>query len=114
MSALYRCADDWYSSFMPKHSVSEFDRIIGAKLRYQISVSDMSDSDVASIVELPVFTLRRHARGVVKVNAEQLARYAHALKCDPGDLLPRLDSNQQPAGYWPVVPAQMHSLAGVA
>jgi plasmid maintenance system antidote protein VapI len=75
-----------------------FDRILGAKLRYHIMVSGLSDSEVADLMELPRYTLRRHVRGTVKVSAEQTVRYAQVLGVDPSDLLPRLDSNQEPTG----------------
>jgi hypothetical protein len=82
-----------------RQSVTTFDRLLGAKLRYRITVSGMTDDEVAELMELPRYTLRRHVRGLVKVSAEQVVRYSAVLAVEPGDLLPRLDSNQEPTDY---------------
>jgi plasmid maintenance system antidote protein VapI len=54
--------------------------------------------EAAETFELPSYTLQRHIKGMTKISAEQASRYASLLNIDVAELLPRLDSNQQPAG----------------
>ena len=65
---------------------------------YRMTVSDMPVEVVCQALEVTPWTLRRHLRGEVKINAEQAARYALLFGIDANELLPRLDSNQQPTG----------------
>lgn len=47
----------------------------------------------------PMWLSRRIKAARVAVDVSDLALIADALQCEVQDLLPRLDSNQQPSGY---------------
>ena len=50
--------------------------------------------------------MQKKLRGSVPITVDELVKLAGVLGTDPRDLLPRLDSNQQPSGYaYPLVVA---------
>lgn len=44
-------------------------------------------------------TLSKKLRGEVPMTVDELVKIAGVLQVNPGDLLPHLDSNQEPSGY---------------
>ena len=67
------------------------------RLRVALTDARMTQLDLAKATGVSHGTVSRHVNGK-PVTVGVLARYAKALGVEPGDLLPRLDSNQEPTG----------------
>lgn len=58
----------------------------------------MTTQQLADAVGISMWTVKRHMSGAHLPDAHIVAIYSHILGVSPDDLLPRLDSNQQPTG----------------
>lgn len=74
-------------------------RHAGEKIHGLIWSRRMVQGTVAKAVGVSPSTFSKKLRGEVPITVDELMRIAGVLGVDPGDLLPRLDSNQQPSGY---------------
>ncbi len=77
------------------------DELTGHRLRVAMVDARLTQQQLADLTGYGINTVGRHMRGDTAITVPQLMRYAKALGVAPGTLLPRLDSNQQPAGYVP-------------
>jgi transcriptional regulator with XRE-family HTH domain len=79
-------------------SRSNFSRALGNRLRFHMREAETTTDALADALGVGIFTVQRHMRGDTLPTVEQLQRYAELLNTSANELLPRLDSNQQPAG----------------
>jgi transcriptional regulator with XRE-family HTH domain len=56
----------------------------------------MSQTDLAAVLGVNKASVSRKLRGAIAFSILDLMRIGRALEVDPAELLPRLDSNQQP------------------
>jgi transcriptional regulator with XRE-family HTH domain len=78
---------------------TSFSRAVGNRLKFARDEAGLRTAgQLAEKMELTELTVRRHLRGDSLPDVETLARYAAVLHVATDDLLPRLDSNQQPFG----------------
>ena len=78
---------------------TQFSRGVGNRLKFARDEAGMRTAgQLADRMGLAELTVRRHLRGDTLPDVETLMRYAAVLGVTTDDLLPRLDSNQQPAG----------------
>jgi transcriptional regulator with XRE-family HTH domain len=84
---------------MDEQQVPEFDPIgFGRRLRSAMVLAGLRTSNLAEEIQVTQITVQRHMRGESLPDAAQITRYCSALGVSADYLLPRLDSNQQPAG----------------
>ena len=67
------------------------------RLRVALTEARMTQLELAKASNVSHGTVSRHVNGK-PITIGVLARYARALGIEPNDLLPRLDSNQEPTG----------------
>lgn len=74
---------------------------ISWRIRELLAVTRTSREDLAAATGITVGTLAKRLQGVRPWLAAELVAVADALDVAPGELLPRQDSNLQPADYRP-------------
>lgn len=72
---------------------------VGAAIHNLMWRKKMSQRALSKAVGISQASVSAKLRGHVGITIPELMRIAGALDVDPGELLPRLDSNQQPSGY---------------
>ena len=72
---------------------------LGKNLRAGLHDAGVSSMQAAIELGLNQFSVQRHLRGDVQPSLEAMTVYARLTGKTVDALLPRLDSNQQPAGY---------------
>lgn len=78
---------------------------ISWRVRELLAVTRTSRGDLAAATGITVGTLAKRLQGVRPWSAAELVAVADALDVAPAELLPRQDSNLQPADYRPTVAA---------
>lgn len=71
---------------------------VARKVRGQLAEHERTQHDAATVLDLSQAAVSRRLKGEVDFGVTELVRLAAWLEVPVGDLLPRLDSNQQPAG----------------
>jgi len=79
-------------------STHEFNRAVGRRIRFWRDERGYSTTSLATEIEVNPITVQRHMRGETAPRLEDIASYARVLRVHVDDLLPRLDSNQEPTG----------------
>jgi transcriptional regulator with XRE-family HTH domain len=72
---------------------------VGALIHQLMFRRRVTQTQLAAELGIGQSTISAKLHGKVGVSIEDLYTIARVLDVDPGDLLPRLDSNQQPSGY---------------
>jgi len=75
--------------------------IVARKIRGRLAESERTQQDAADVLGFSVAAFNRRMKGHVDFTTPELFRLAVWLDVPLTDLLPRMDSNHQPAG-WPV------------
>lgn len=73
--------------------------IVARKVRGRLAEHEKTQHDAAAVLGLSQAAVNRRLKGRVDFTASELWRLSRWLEVPLLDLLPRLDSNQQPAGY---------------
>lgn len=74
-------------------------RHAGQRIHALIWERRLKQGSIAQAVGIGSSTFSKKLRGEVPITVDELMTIAGVLGVDPGELLPRLDSNQQPSGY---------------
>jgi transcriptional regulator with XRE-family HTH domain len=80
-------------------STRDFNRAVGRRIRFWRDERGFTTESLAQDLGVSPITVQRHMRGENAPDLENIARYATALQVTTDQLLPRLDSNQEPTGY---------------
>lgn len=80
--------------------MSQIDGAVAEEVRVMIARKRVTQKRLAATVGLTPMALSRRLAGDVPISAAELVKIAGALGCRPEELLPHLDSNQEPFGYW--------------
>ena len=72
------------------------DQAVGREIRVALVRRDMTPTDLAHKLNMDPSAVRRKLAGQRRITVEDLYDVARALKVEPGQLLPHLDSNQKP------------------
>lgn len=79
--------------------VKDLNQRVGERAHTLMFRRRLTQVAVAPLMGTSQANLSRKLRGEVVWTVEDLVRIAAVLDVEPGELLPRLDSNQQPSGY---------------
>ena len=71
---------------------------VAAEVRAWMGRRGMNQRAVCRELGVTPMWLSRRLSAQIVIDVEDLAALAKALRCEVSDLLPRLDSNQQPSG----------------
>lgn len=69
---------------------------IGARIHQHMWRQRVTQAQLGKAIGVSQPTAGRKIRGEIAITGVELTRIARLLDVEPGDLLPRLDSNQQP------------------
>lgn len=72
---------------------------VGARIYGMAWKRRISQRELGAVIGVSQGTMGRKLRGSVPITIAELFALASYLGTDPRDLLPRLDSNQQPSGW---------------
>ncbi|MBP7973444.1 MAG: helix-turn-helix transcriptional regulator [Candidatus Nanopelagicales bacterium] len=73
---------------------------VAEEVRAMMARRRMSGAGLAREMGLSQPQIAARVRGDLAWSLDELDRVAGILRCNVWDLLPRMDSNQQPSGYW--------------
>lgn len=82
---------------MPTPGV-DYGHAVAAEVRAMMARREVAGKSLAARLGVSPMYVSRRMRGDVPWNVAELAEVARLLDCRMEDLLPRLDSNQKPAG----------------
>jgi len=80
---------------------ADVDMLLGERVHTLMFRQHLSQTKMAPAVGVSQSVLSRKLRGEIEWSVADLMAAATALDVPSADLLPRLDSNQQPSGYPP-------------
>lgn len=69
---------------------------VGARVRKARLRAGLSQEQLSFAADLSMRHVGNIERGLTNPSAEELTRLAHALNCQPGTLLPRIDPSGRP------------------
>jgi transcriptional regulator with XRE-family HTH domain len=77
-------------------TTTDLDAAIGARVHHVMWPQRITQKRLAAALDVEQSTVSKKLRGSIPWSAAEIVLAAKVLGCPPGDLLPRLDSNQEP------------------
>ena len=91
-------------------------REVGKNLRVIAWEKRITQTELGNAIGLGNAAVSKKMRGEAPITVDELMKMARLLDVEPGQLLPRLDSNQQPSGYTSSLvgrPVMVHGWGGL-